>query len=58
MVSNSENGLYDGIKQFLDNPKLLDEYRMKSEMRGYEFDIEALMAPVESLILNGVSPEE
>lgn len=58
MVSNSENGLYDGIKQFLDNPQLLDEYRTKSEMRGYEFDIEALMAPIESLITNGVSPEE
>lgn len=58
MVSNSENGLYDGIKKFLDDPKLLDAYRQKSEMRGYEFDIEALMAPIENIIMNGLPPEE
>lgn len=49
MVPNNETALYEGIKKLLDNPQLLAEYKQKGEARGWDFDIEALMVPIESL---------
>lgn len=49
-TDNNETGLYDGIKKFLDNPELLKQYRQKGEARGWDFDIEALMVPIEKLL--------
>ena len=49
MIPNNETALYEGIKKLLDNPQLLAEYKQKGEARGWDFDIEALMVPVENL---------
>ena len=49
MTSNTEEALYKGIKSLLDDPNLLEQYRQKGEARGWDFDIEALMAPYETL---------
>lgn len=50
MVPNNETALYEGIKKLLDNPQLLAEYKQKGEARGWDFDIEALMVPIETLL--------
>ena len=49
MTPNTEEALYKGIKSLLDDPNLLEQYRQKGEARGWDFDIEALMAPYETL---------
>lgn len=49
-TDNNETGLYDGIKKFLDDPALLKQYKQKGEARGWDFDIEALMVPIENLL--------
>lgn len=50
ITANNETALYDGIKKLLDNPELLKQYRQKGEARGWDFDIEALMVPLENLL--------
>lgn len=50
ITANTEEALYAGIKKLLDDPKLLAEYKQKGEARGWDFDIEALMVPVENLL--------
>ena len=52
MVSNSDEALYQGITKLLDDPELLGQYRQRGEVRGFDFDIEALIAPVEGLLMN------
>lgn len=37
IVEDSENGLYNGIKQLIDDPKLLRKYKSEAEERGREF---------------------
>ena len=49
ITSNTEEALYKGIKSLLDDPNLLEQYRQKGEARGWDFDIEALMVPYETL---------
>lgn len=51
ITANNENALYDGIKKLLDNSDLLAQYRQKGEARGWDFDIEALMVPIENLMM-------
>ena len=50
MTANKEQALYEGIKKLLDDPALMKQYRQKGEQRGWDFDIEALMVPVENLL--------
>ena len=50
LTPNTETALYNGIKKLIDNPSLLAEYKQKGEMRGWDFDIEALMVPIENLL--------
>lgn len=52
ITKDSEEDLYAGIKKVIDDPKLLDSLRQKGEARGWDFDIEALMVPVEGLLMN------
>ena len=49
MTSNTEDALYKGIKSLLDDPNLLAQYQQKGEARGWDFDIEALLVPYETL---------
>lgn len=51
ITANNENALYAGIKKLIDSPELLAQYRQKGEARGGDFDIEALMAPIENLMM-------
>lgn len=51
MTPNTEGALYAGIKKLMDNPQLLEEYKQKGEARGWDFDIEALMVPIENLLM-------
>lgn len=51
MVKNNETALYEGLKKLLDNSDLLQQYRQKGEARGWDFDIEALMVPIENLLM-------
>lgn len=37
VTENSEEALYNGLKKFLENPNLLEEYREKSCVRGARF---------------------
>ena len=50
IVDNNETAIYNGIKKLLDDPELLRTYRQKAEARGWDFDIEALMVPIENLM--------
>ena len=40
LVDNSEDGLFNGIKNILDNIEMLKDLQVKSTMRGEEFDID------------------
>ena len=50
LVDNTEEALYTGLKRLLDDSELLKQYQQKAEARGWDFDIEALMVPIENLL--------
>lgn len=50
ITENTEEALYEGIKKLLNDPALLAQYRKRSEVRGWDFDVEALMVPIEKLL--------
>ena len=50
ITNNSEDALYDGIKKLLQDPAQIEQYKQKAEVRGWDFDIEALMVPIEKLL--------
>ena len=49
ITKNSEEALYIGLKQLLDNPTQLQYYKKKSIERGKDFSLEKLMEPIEKL---------
>lgn len=49
IVENSEEGLYYGIKEMLENSKLLQEYKEKATQRQQFFDQEQLLEQVDNL---------
>lgn len=49
ITPNTEDALYKGIKRLLDDSDLLNQYQQRGEARGWDFDIEALMVPYETL---------
>ena len=51
ITANTEDALYDGIRHLLQDSAKLELYKQKSETRGWDFDIEALMVPIEKLLL-------
>ncbi|MDR0892713.1 MAG: glycosyltransferase [Mediterranea sp.] len=51
ITENSEEALEQGLRQILDMPGMLEEYRRKAVKRGTDFSLEALMKPIESLLL-------
>ena len=50
VVPSSEDGIYEGIKRFLDDPQLLKHYREKSKERAEFFRPEKTVAQAEALI--------
>lgn len=49
ITKNSEEALYKGLKQLLDNPIQLQYYKEKAIERGKDFSLEKLMEPIEKL---------
>ena len=49
IVENSEEGLYDGLKQFCDNPGLLNEYKEKALQRQDFFDEDNILKQITNL---------
>lgn len=50
ITENSEEALFDGIKQMLDQPEQLLYYKKKAFNRGKEFTLEVLMKSIEELL--------
>lgn len=51
VTGNSEEGLYQGIKQLLDDPELLRRYRQAAAVRGKMFSTEHTVRAVEEMLL-------
>ena len=49
LVANSEAGLYNGIKQFVENPEILAEYREKAKARQDFFDENKIIGQITAL---------
>lgn len=52
VTENSEDGLYEGLKQLLSNPELLASYKEKATERGKCFSREATVRTVEEALLS------
>lgn len=52
ITENSEEALYKGIKQLLDNPELLKHYADKASQRGKMFSTENTVKAVEEMLLS------
>ena len=52
ITENSEEALYIGLKQLLDNPSLLQHYKNKAIERGKDFSLQKLIEPIEKLLLS------
>ena len=52
VTENNEEALYQGIKNLLDDPALLDHYREQAVIRGQSFSTEATVEAVEEMLLS------
>lgn len=52
VVQNNEEALYQGIKQFLDDPEILSYYSRQAAIRGRDFSTEQTVQAVESMLLS------
>ena len=52
VTENNEDSLYAGIKQVLDDPKLLAHYKEKAAQRGKTFSTENTVKAVEEMLLS------
>ena len=52
VTENSEDALYTGLKQLLDDPELLRHYARQAELRGKKFRTAETVHSVESLLLH------
>lgn len=52
ITKNSEEALYIGLKQLLDNPTQLRYYKEKAIERGKDFSLKKLMEPIEKLFIS------
>lgn len=50
IVNNSEEGLYQGMKELLLNPEKIDEYKKKAGIRGEYFSMEKTVRAVEEML--------
>lgn len=51
LVNNSVDGIYRGMKRFLDNPQYVKELRMKSLERSRYFNLEQTMGQIEKVLV-------
>ena len=51
ITENSEEALYKGLKQLLDNPSLLQHYTNNAIERGKDFSLQKLIEPIEKLLM-------
>ena len=52
VVENSEDGIYEGMKQMLSDPELLSHYKKQSKIRGGFFSRTATVCAVEEMLDN------
>ncbi len=52
VTDNNENALYCGIKNLLEDPKLLSHYKMQAQIRGKEFSTDKTVKAVENMLLS------
>lgn len=52
VTENNEDALYEGIKNVLINPNLLDDYRNKAKERGKKFSTKKTVKAVEDVLLS------
>lgn len=52
VTNNDEESLYQGIKSLLDNPELLQHYRIQAKKRGKDFCTEETVKATEHLLLS------
>jgi glycosyltransferase involved in cell wall biosynthesis len=50
ITENNEEALYAGIKQLLDDPKLLERYRQQAKKRGTDFSTEYTVGQVQMFL--------
>lgn len=51
VTENSEQALYEGIKELLDNPSLYEEYKKKAAVRGADFDTATTVGATSEMLL-------
>lgn len=51
ITENSEEALYKGLKQLLDNPSLLQHYTNNAIERGKDFSLQKQIEPIEKLLM-------
>ena len=49
IVPNNEEALYDGLKNLLQNPNLINVYKERAIIRGKQFSLELFMSEIEKL---------
>ena len=52
VTENSEDGLYEGIKEMLSNSEMLAKYKEKAKIRGKRFSREQTVQAVEEMLLS------
>ena len=52
VVENSEDGIYEGMKQMLSDPELLAHYKTQAKLRGSFFSRTATVRAVEEMLDN------
>ena len=52
VTENNEEALYEGIKQLLDDPALLEHYTKQAAIRGKDFSTEKTVKAVEDMLLS------
>lgn len=52
ITENSEESLYEGIKNLLDHPSLLQHYKKKAHERGMLFNMQNTVSAVEKMLLS------
>lgn len=55
VTKNSEDALYLGIKQLLDDPALLAKYRSQAALRGKDFSTMETVKEVEEMFMDLLS---
>lgn len=57
ITQNDEESLYEGIKNLLDNPKLLKHYKDQAMVRGESFKVDQTVKDVEKMLVRMISED-